>query len=204
MAKRLAPRLSFEPLTAETWPDLVELFGERGACGGCWCMYWRLPRAQFERQKGAGNRRALQRLVAAGRPLGVIAYDGPEPVGWCAVAPRADFPGLGRSRLLAPVDDEPVWSAPCLFVAREHRRRGVSAALLDAAARFAAAQGAQVLEGYPVDGGGAEQPAAFVWTGTPGAFARAGFAEVARRSPRRPIVRRAVAQRRGDRVEERP
>ncbi|MCU0225716.1 MAG: GNAT family N-acetyltransferase [Acidobacteria bacterium] len=203
MAKRRAPRLSFKPLTTETWPDLVRLFGERGACGGCWCMYWRLPRAQFDRQKGAGNRRALQRLVAEGGPLGVIAYDGPQPVGWCAVAPRADFTGLGRSRLLAPVDDKPVWSAPCLFVGREHRHRGVSTSLLDAAARFAAAHGAPALEGYPVDGGGAEQPAAFIWTGTPGAFAKAGFVEVARRSPRRPIVRRALEPRRGGRREER-
>jgi len=202
MARRTALRLTFRPLTEESWPDLVELFGERGACGGCWCMYWRLPRAQFERQKGAGNRRALQRLVAAGGPLGVISYDGARPVGWCAVAPRADFPGLGRSRLLAPVDDEPVWSAPCLFVGREHRRRGVSTSLLDAAARFAAAHGAPALEGYPVDSGGAEQPAAFVWTGTPGAFAKAGFVEVARRSERRPIVRRALAAPRGRRKEE--
>jgi GNAT superfamily N-acetyltransferase len=192
MARRAALRLTFRPLTEKSWPDLVELFGERGACGGCWCMYWRLPRAQFNRQKGAANRRALHRLVAAGEPLGVIAYDGELPVGWCATAPRSAFPGLDRSRLLAAVDGTPTWSAPCLFVAREYRRRGVSGALLDAAARFAAAHGAPSLEGYPIDSGGAEQPAAFVWTGTPGAFATAGFVEVARRSPRRPIVRRAL------------
>ena len=202
MAARAAPRRTFRPLTEETWPDLVRLFGERGACGGCWCMWWRLPRAQFNRQKGAANRRALRLLVAAGGPLGLIAYDGTQPVGWCAVAPRADFPGLGRSRLLAPVDDQPVWSAPCLFVARDYRHRGVSAALLDAAARFAAAQGAPALEGYPVETGGAEQPAAFVWTGTPGAFAKAGFVEIARRSPRRPIVRRALAGARAGRGKE--
>lgn len=202
MARRAALRLTFRPLTEATWPDLVRLFGERGACGGCWCMYWRLPRAQYERQKGAANRRALRRLVAAGAPLGVIAYDGELPVGWCAVAPRADFPGLGRSRLLAPLDDRPVWSAPCLFVKKEYRRRGVSSALLDEAARFAAVHGAPALEGYPVDAGGAEQPAAFVWTGLPGAFAKAGFVEVARRAPRRPIVRRALAARRASRRKE--
>lgn len=193
MARRAALRLTFRPLTGGSWPDLVGLFGERGACGGCWCMYWRLPRAQFNRQKGAANKRALHRLATASESLGVIAYDGELPVGWCAVAPRGAYPGLERSRLLARVDECPVWSAPCLFVAKDYRRRGVSSALLDAAARFAAAHGAPALEGYPVDSGGAEQPAAFVWTGTPGAFAKAGFVEVARRSPRRPIVRRALA-----------
>jgi GNAT superfamily N-acetyltransferase len=203
MARSTALRLTFRPLTAETWPDLVRLFGERGACGGCWCMYWRLPRAQFNRQKGAGNKRALHRLVAAGEPLGVIAYDGELPAGWCATAPRSAFPGLDRSRLLAAVDERPVWSAPCLFVEKTYRRRGVSAALLAAAARFAAAHGAPALEGYPIDGGGAEQPAAFVWTGTPGAFAKAGFVEVLRRSPRRPIVRRSLVPARAPRKEER-
>jgi hypothetical protein len=99
-------KLSFHPLTQERWKDFEDLFGNRGACGGCWCMYWRLPRAQFERQKGAVNKRALHQLAAAGGPLGVIAYDGAQPVGWCAVAPRPDFPGLGRSRLLAPVDEQ--------------------------------------------------------------------------------------------------
>ena len=193
MARRAALRLTFQPLTGETWPDLVELFGDRGACGGCWCMYWRLPRAQFNRQKGAANRRALHRLATAGEPLGVIAYAGELPVGWCATAPRSAFPGLDRSRLLAAVDGAPTWSAPCLFVTKDYRRRGVSVALLDAAARYAAAHGAPALEGYPVDSGGAEQPAAFVWTGTPGAFEKAGFVEVARRSPRRPIVRRTLA-----------
>ena len=202
MARRAALRLTFRPLTEESWPDLVELFGERGACGGCWCMYWRLPRARFDRQKGAANKRALHRLATAGEPLGVIAYVGELPVGWCATAPREAYPGLDRSRLLARVDDRPVWSAPCLVVTKDYRRRGVSAALLDAAARFAAAHGAPALEGYPVDSGGAEQPAAFVWTGTPGAFAKAGFVEVARRSARRPIVRRALAAPRGRRKEE--
>jgi len=192
MTRSRASRLIFRPLTGETWPDLVRLFGERGACGGCWCMWWRLPRAQFNRQKGAANKRALHRLVTADEPLGVIAYDGEEPIGWCAVGPRSSFPGLDRSRLLAAVDDRPVWSAPCLFVAKGHRKRGASAELLDAAARFAAAHGARELEGYPVDTAGAEQPAAFVWTGTPSAFARAGFEEIARRSPRRPIVRRTL------------
>jgi GNAT superfamily N-acetyltransferase len=154
-------------------------------------MWWRRPRAEFVRGKGAGNRRAFRRVVEAGPPPGVLAYAGGEPVGWCAVAPRSDYPRLSGSRVLAPVDDAPVWSVTCFFVARPWRGRGVSRALLEAAARYARRRGARTVEGYPVDGRG-KQPDVFVYTGLPSAFAKAGFTEVARRSPTRPIVRRTV------------
>src|SRR5437588_5223369 len=93
----------FAPLTTGRWPDLERLFGPRGACAGCWCMWWRIPRAQFDRQKGAENREALRRLVESGAELGLIAYAGGEPAGWCAVAPRETFPQLERSRILKRV-----------------------------------------------------------------------------------------------------
>ncbi len=117
--------LTFHPLVPERWADLERLFGERGACGGCWCMWWRLPRSEFTRRKGEGNRRALRRIVGAGRVSGILAYAGGEPVGWCSVAPRDDFPVLDRSHTLKHVDECPVWSVVCLFVARPYRRRGV-------------------------------------------------------------------------------
>lgn len=113
-----APALRFFPLTPARWRDVEALFGPRGACAGCWCMWWRLPRSAWRRGKGAGNKRAFKRLVAAGRVPGVLAYAGREPVGWCAVAPREAYPVLARSRILQPVDDRPVWSVTCLFVAR--------------------------------------------------------------------------------------
>jgi GNAT superfamily N-acetyltransferase len=187
--------LAVRPLTPERWDDFVHLFGPRGACGGCWCMHWRLSRGDYERRKGAGNRDAMRRLVTRGAPApGVLGYMAGEAVGWCAVAPRDAYPRLGRSRVLRPVDDEPVWSVVCLFVAPPHRRRGVSVALLGGAAAFAEANGAAIVEGYPVDAGHGEMPAVFAWTGTAAAFRAAGFEEVARRSPSRPIMRRRFAR----------
>lgn len=183
-------RYTFEPLTPGRWPDLEELFGARGACGGCWCMAWRLAPRDFRAGKGAGNRNALRSLVKAGPPPGVLAYAGKACVGWCAVAPRAEYPRLANSRVLAPVDDRPVWSVSCLFVTKSHRRKGLSAMILRAAAEFAFSQGAKIVEGYPTDPGGKDMPAPFVWTGLPAAFASAGFAEVARRSEARPIMRK--------------
>jgi GNAT superfamily N-acetyltransferase len=155
-------------------------------------MFWRLTRSEFEKRKGEGNRRAFRTIVASGAEPGVLAYAGGEPVGWCAVAPRADYPALERSRVLAPVDDEPVWSVSCFFVARANRGQGVSVQLLKAAAEFARRRGAKILEGYPVESRSGKMPDAFAWTGLPGTFRRAGFSEVARRSKTRPIMRMSL------------
>jgi GNAT superfamily N-acetyltransferase len=182
--------VTIRALTAARWKDLERLFGERGACGGCWCMYWRLSRPIFERQKGEGNRRAFKKIVAAGAPPGLLAYDGSEPVGWCAIAPRAEYPKMARSRVLEPVDAQPVWSVSCLFVARPYRRRGLSVRLLTAAADYARRRGGRIVEGYPVEPRQGDMPDPFVWTGLASAYRRAGFTEVARRSETRPIMRR--------------
>jgi GNAT superfamily N-acetyltransferase len=188
--------VAFHAATPARWADVEALFGERGACAGCWCMFWRLPRARFDAGKGAGNRRALKALIESGARPGVIASTGGEPVGWCAVAPRADYVSLANSRVLKPVDEQPVWSISCLFVRRDFRRRGLSARLIDAAAKLAARRGARIVEGYPVEPA-AKTADAFVWTGLASAFTKAGFSEVARRSPTRPIMRRAVRAPRG-------
>jgi GNAT superfamily N-acetyltransferase len=156
-------------------------------------MLWRLPRRQFEAQKGEGNRRAMQALVASGARPGLLAYRGQRPVGWCAVAPRTDYPALARSRILKPVDAAPCWSIACLFIHKAHRRQGVSIRLLEAAAAFARTNGAVILEGYPVEPPpGKALPAAFAWTGLASAFRTAGFVEAARRAPTRPIMRRSL------------
>jgi len=105
------------------------------------------------------------------------------------VAPRGEYVTLARSRVLAAVDDRPVWSISCLFVSRPYRGRGVSVRLIRAAVELAAGQGARIVEGYPTRPFADKAPDAFLWTGTPSAFAEAGFEEVARRSPTRPIMR---------------
>jgi GNAT superfamily N-acetyltransferase len=188
------PRLTFQPLTPDRFADLERLFGPRGACGGCWCMWWRLSRPEFTAGKGEGNRRALEALVKGGAVPGVLAYAGDEPVGWCAIEPREAYPRFQRSRTLAPVDDAPVWSITCFYVARAWRGKGVTAALVEAAVAHAKRNGARVVEAYPVDPQ-KRQADAFVYTGLASTFEKAGFNEVARRSPTRPIVRRALRRR---------
>jgi GNAT superfamily N-acetyltransferase len=142
-------------------------------------MYWRQTGREFQARKGAGNKRALRALAVASPAPGLLAYLGDEPVGWCAVAPRAAYPRLATSRNLQASDDLPVWSVPCFFVARATRRRGLTVRLLRAAARFA-------------------------WTGFAAAFRQAGFREVTRRSPRQALFRKALGPQRRPRSLPRP
>ena len=188
----MAERVGFHTVTPERWDDLARLFGPRGACAGCWCMWPRLRGGEFARLKGDGTRRRMRALVTAGAEPGILAYAGAEPVGWCAVAPRIEYTRLAGSRVMAPIDDQPVWSVPCFFVAPPFRRRGLTVRMLREAARYARAQGARVLEGYPVDPPGGRTADAFAWWGLAGAFEAAGFCEVARRSKTHPIMRKAL------------
>jgi len=185
--------LAIHPLTPDRWPDLEALFGPRGATGGCWCMYWRLTRSEYSFHKGVGNREAFRSIVSvADHPPGLLAYRDDVPVGWCAIAPREHYPVLDRSRILKRVDDEPVWSITCFFIARAARRQGVTRSLIAAAVEFAAARGARIIEAYPIDPQTPEVPPVFAWTGLMSAFEQAGFVEVTRRSETRPIMRYTI------------
>lgn len=185
------PRLDIRPLTAQTWPDLADLFGRAGASNGCWCMYWRLGPRYRERPR-TENERDLRELAASDRPPGLLAYAGAVAVGWCLVAPRSELAWLARARSLAPVDDLPVWSVPCFFVRRTHRRQGVTEALVDGAVDLARSAGAPALEAYPID---TEEPGhtTNLFPGIASVFARRGFEVVLRRKGDRPIMRKNLA-----------
>jgi len=175
-----------------TWDAFAAVMGEKGGCGGCWCMLWRRSKREMDAGMGAGNRSAMKALFDAGHVPGLVGFDGDEPVGWVQVDRRAAFPRLSSSRVLKPIDDAEVWSVSCFLVDKRFRRRGMSVSLLRAACDFARARGANVLEGYPIDTPKAKYPPVYAWTGFLGAYRDAGFEEVARRSPTRPIMRKTL------------
>ena len=187
--KALPPVLEFHPLTPERWKDLEALFGVRGACGGCWCMWWRLKRSQFEKQKGQENKKNFRKIINSGEIPGILAYVNSQPIAWCSVAPREAYPVLERSRILKRIDDEPVWSVVCFFVAKLFRRKEVTVKLLKAAVKYAKECKAGIVEGYPVEPKKTSMPDVFAFTGLAAAFRKAGFVEVLRRSETRPIMR---------------
>ncbi len=152
-------------------------------------MWWKLKRAEFTKNKGPGNRRAMKKIVDSCETPGLIAFAGKRPVAWCAVAPREAFPVLDRSRILRRVDDAAVWSIVCFFVAKPYRQRGLQVELIKAAVKYAAKMGARIVEGYPMEPRKGLMPDAFAWTGLASAFRQAKFVDVARRSKTRPIMR---------------
>ena len=181
--------LDFQPVTTENWPDLEVLFGPRGAIGGCWCMWWRIKRAEFEKQQGDGNHEAMRSIVASGKVPGILAYHAGEPVAWCSVAPWEDFGVLDRSPVLKRVDDQPIWSVVCFFMAKGCRHIGLSSRMLEAAVAYASQQGARIVEGYPIEPKKDSAPDIYAFTGMASTFKQLGFEEVARRSETRPIMR---------------
>jgi GNAT superfamily N-acetyltransferase len=193
--------LEIVPLTPDRIPDLATLFDQGGDPKWCWCSYFRVRGRDWTNSTASENRLVLeadaQRLAAEGRAPGLIAYRDGVVVGWVSVGPRSDYERLAFSKVLAPVDDQPVWSIVCFVVGRRARGQGVSAALLDAAIACARDGGATMLEAYPVDTAGGRVPAANAYHGALSMFERAGFDVVERRqwnavSPLRPIVRLAL------------
>jgi len=180
--------ISIKPIQPNLWTDLEELFGKNGACGGCWCMFWKLRGKAFDAAKGEKARRMHRSIVNAGTQTGLLAYLNGKAVGWVAVEPRKAYEKLAHSRVLKAVDDQPVWSVTCFYVSKKYRSRGVSVRLLQAAVAHVRRRGGRIVEGYPTDTKGA-MPDPFVYTGTASAFRQAGFREVARNSPTRPIFR---------------
>ena len=180
--------LIFKPVTPSEWADLETLFSEHGIQNGCWCMYWRIPRKECQRNYGEGNKQFLKQLVESGNVPGILAYQIEKPVGWCSVAPREDFPVVLRSPTLKPIDEQPVWSIVCFFVSKPYRRSGLTHLLIKAAIQYATERGARIIEAYPIDVR-AEHIEYERYSGLATTYEKEGFKEVLRRSERRPVMR---------------
>ena len=131
----------------------------------------------------------MKTIIESGKKPGLLAYAGKQPVAWCSVAPREQFPALERSRILKKLDDEPVWSISCFFIHKNYRKQGLGVRILEAVIQYVKKQGGKIIEGYPVEPKKARTADVFVWTGLASIFKKAGFTECERRSETRPIMR---------------
>ncbi|HEY3062287.1 MAG TPA: GNAT family N-acetyltransferase [Chloroflexota bacterium] len=182
--------MAFEvhPVTQERWPDLLALF-DRPIVRTCFCMFYR--KTGMGTGVGQENQRAMKALVDRGTVPGLIGYENGNPIAWVSLGPRDDYSKLRRSPIMKPVDEQPVWSIVCFFVDHSARGRGLSERMLHEAIDYARACGARLVEAYPVDKGDRSHPDDMFF-GAKSMYDRAGFREVARRKPTRPVVRKAL------------
>lgn len=181
--------LAIKPLTLKEWPRFETLFQQHGPQNGCWCMYWRTRRSEWQRDFGEGNKRAFRELLERGEVPGILAYHHGTAVAWCSIAPREQFPVLERSRTLKRVDNLPAWSIVCFFVTKAYRRSGMTEALIREAIRYAGRQGAKVVEAYPLRTEITKLLPNERYMGVQSTFERIGFERAAERSARRLILR---------------
>jgi GNAT superfamily N-acetyltransferase len=183
MQSNIFSDLQIYPLTPERWGDLETLFGDNGAVGGCWCMWWRMNGREYDANKGENNREAMKSIVESGNISGLLAYHEDRAVGWVSTAPREEFAARfnNRSPMFKPIDDLPVWSIVCYFIDKEYRHSGVATALLEAAVNFAKANGAHIVEAYPKETAPPKMTDNFLYTGTVAMYRAAGFVEAAKR-----------------------
>ncbi|MBI5267124.1 MAG: GNAT family N-acetyltransferase [candidate division Zixibacteria bacterium] len=189
-------RFSAREMRPTDWPLVAKLFGDNGACGGCWCMWWRTAThgKTWTAAVGEPNRKTLQRLVKSGKARAILAFDGSLPVGWCSFGLRTEFPHTESMKAYRRDDIAGVWSINCFFIDKRYRSRGVASLLAEAAVKVIKKHKGKVIEAYPVPRtqAGEKLPSAFVWPGPEVIFQRLGFTEVQRLSASRPLYRLEV------------
>src|SRR5690625_7544907 len=115
-------------------------------------MHWRLSIDEWMDNKGEGNRCAMRSLAGSEQPPGVLGYLEAEPVAWCGIGDRTDYPRLQRSTLQRPVDDQPVVALTCLLIAKRHRGRHLlTESIAEICANLAETSRNRTVEAYPVD-----------------------------------------------------
>ena len=186
-------KLNIRELKRTDWPVIEELFGSRGACGGCWCMFWRVERGGklWEENKGDPNRRAFKDLVKTGKVTGILAFDKKAPVAWCSFGRRTEFPRTERMKAYVRKDAEPVWSINCFYIKNGYRGIGLTEQLIAKAVKGIKRRKGKLIEAYPVTltKAGEKLPPAFSHPGPEIIFKRQGFIEIQRLSQSRPLYR---------------
>ncbi|QTV79753.1 GNAT family N-acetyltransferase [Microbacterium sp. NIBRBAC000506063] len=187
-----------EPATAERWDDVQHALTGGGDGKSCQCAWWTLTNADFNKTSADERRELLRDEIQAGPPPGLIAYVDGEPAGWVRIGPRTAQVRLSRTRNIVstttePLDDPSVWAVTCFVVRREHRKQGLTTALLEAAVDYAKDAGARMIEAYPVDTSTGTHRSNELYIGTLATFLAAGFTETGLRKPGRPLVALSLA-----------
>ena len=182
----------FEELQPQLWHAFERLFDPNGACGGCWCMWWRVEnRKNWKEFHGAKAKETFKKLTQSGKAHGMLVFIGDEPVGWCSFGPRVDFPCLTRVHAYERDDISDVWSVTCFFIDRKWRGKGLARRLLKASVEAMRNHGVRIVEGYPMTTtmDGRRLSSGMTWRGPLKIFEELGFRTVQSTNPFKPLVR---------------
>jgi uncharacterized protein (DUF1697 family)/GNAT superfamily N-acetyltransferase len=186
----ISGQITFESLSKANWDKFVTLFGQRGACGNCWCMAYRLKKSDFDAGKhNEGNKKRMKQLVWKNQPTGILGMYKGQAISWCAFAPREVILRLENSRVHKRIDERAVWSIPCFFIEKRFRKQGLSVQILKGVIDYARKNNIEIIEAYPVIPTTEKLPDPFVWAGLFRSFAKAGFQVADNTSKSRPMVR---------------
>ena len=192
IVNRKLGKLTFRPLIPERWRDFEHLFSEHGVQNGCWCMFWRTRRVDYQHNYGEGNKLAFKAILESGKVPGILAYQGENAAAWCSIAPREAYPALERSRTLKRIDDQPVWSIVCFYISQAYQGQGLTECLILAAIDYAQSNGVRIVESYPLKTEIAKKLPYERYMGIQSTYEKLGFQVVARRSERRLVMRNII------------
>src|SRR5688500_672488 len=177
-------KLTYKPVDTKNWKDMVSLFESRGAPSYCWCMVWREMNEGASRSDKAAKKASLKKYVTKKIPIGLLCYQGKDPIAWCSVVPRESFRNLGGDDTL-----KDVWSLVCFYIKRDLRKQSLTSKLIAAAIKYAKKGGAKYVEAYPVN---ATSPS-YRFMGFKSVFEEAGFEFKHKAGQRRNVMTLAVS-----------
>lgn len=183
--------ITVQPVTEALFDDVQTIFGARGQPARCQCQGYRLNWYALHSDDVVGRRELLRDQVAEGH--GLVAYLDGEPVGWCSLGPRSDYPGLRKTTWSGRTEDRGdagIWAVTCFVTRAGFRHQGVSRALAAATVDLARDRGARAVEAYPMKPApGKDVTWGEMHVGALSAFLAAGFRVVHVPSLRRAVVR---------------
>lgn len=187
--------LQIKPFMPNLTADLAQLFGADQSANGCWCMWFITSVKDYHAAGSAGNRARFEQLARQSEvPLGLIAYQNDEPVGWCAIGPKERFArALHTPTLKGHVScaSARTWFVPCFYVRKDVRGTGITRALLARAVELASEHGATVVQGFPF-AGSKRRSGGDTQVGVESVFASCGFEPSHRPSDNRVVMERKL------------
>lgn len=182
-------------VTVEELDDLNSLFCTNRHTDKCWCMWYIISYKAFQAGGGAQNRASFSELAfTESAPLGVLAYQDGEAVGWCAAGPRERYArGIKTPtyRHKGADDYTNVWLVPCFFTRSDVRGKGLTRRLLEAAVQLAREHGAEAVDGFPFTGN-KRRSGGGIHVGFESTFLDCGFEPLRRPSDSRVVMRRIL------------